>query len=107
MTAAPKVTFLAPPVPKLATVTDFVTYRITMVEQLLNRADLDETQIRDGITRHCRHRTAAEVDRVIAQHAELIGFLPPEAVPSTDEESEYEALAYELYAAIKALVSVR
>ncbi len=90
-----------------AQLTDMATYRITMVEQALNRADLLDEEVRARLLRHCPRHDLAEVEHVMALHEELLSFLPPDAVPSTDEQSEYEALAYDLYASIKALVSGR
>lgn len=90
-----------------AELTDFTTFKVTQVEKLLNRADLLDEEMARRLLLFCPREDPAEVAKVMELHEELIGFLPPDAVPSLDEESEHEALAYDLYAAIRELVSAR
>jgi len=90
-----------------AELTDFATFKIAQVEKLLNRADLLDDEMSARMVLFCPREDPAEVAHVMELHEELLSFLPPDAVPSTDEESEYEALAYQLYEAIRELVTPR
>lgn len=80
--------------------------RITMIEQILNRADLDDTEARARIARHCPHVDTPAIDNLIALHAEierLTADCAGEAV-TLQQEDELEALHYDLYRAIKTMV---
>jgi hypothetical protein len=92
---------------RMAELTDFATFKITQAERTLNNDRLLDDEIATVLTRLCPRHDPAEVRHVMKLHEELLSFLPPDAVPSVDEESEHEALAYELYVAIKAMVTAR
>ena len=105
MTSPQHIPFLAPPAAKPAAVVDFTTYRITMVEQRLNDATMTEAEI--GTHLMARYGQPAQVAHILELDRRKREVIPPDAVASPDEENEYEALAYELYAAIRELVSGR